>query len=62
MKKGLNEKMKKFITSVILIKLGFLLGIVATLYFTKSRLMIDIGIEKDAEEAEEEAENEQEQD
>gem|GEM_PF-2866466 len=54
--------MKKFITSVILIKLGFLLGIVATLYFTKSRLMIDIGIEKDAEEAEEEAENEQEQD
>jgi hypothetical protein len=52
--------MKKFITSIILIKLGFLLGIVATLYFTKSRLMIDIGVEKDGEEseAEEDFENE----
>jgi hypothetical protein len=56
--------MKRFITSVILIKLGFLLGILATLKLTKSRLMIDIGVEKDEdlENMEEADENEQEQD
>ncbi|MDR2558533.1 MAG: hypothetical protein LBC86_03180 [Oscillospiraceae bacterium] len=51
--------MKKFITSLILLKIGFLLGLVATLYFTKSKLMIDIGVEKEEKEAEEEVENEQ---
>ena len=54
--------MKKFIASIILIKLGFLLGIAATLFLTKSRLMIDIGVEKDEEDdlenTEEEVENE----
>ncbi|MCL2637889.1 MAG: hypothetical protein FWD48_05900 [Oscillospiraceae bacterium] len=54
--------MKKLIAKLILIKLGFLLGIVATLYFTKSRLMIDIGVEKDCENLEDEFEDEQEQD
>jgi len=42
--------------------LGFLLGIAATLFLTKSRLMIDIGVEKDEEDdlenTEEEVENE----
>jgi len=39
--------MKKFLTVLILLKVGFLLGIIATLYFTKSRLMIDVGVMKD---------------
>jgi hypothetical protein len=52
--------MKRFIASIILIKLGFLLGILATLKLTKSKLMIDIGVEKDEdfENMEEEIENE----
>jgi hypothetical protein len=41
--------MKKLIAVIILIKLGFVLGVLATLKFTKSRLMIDIGVEKDEE-------------
>ena len=48
--------MKNFLIALVLLKVGFLLGIIATLYFTKSKLMIDVGIVKDAED---ETENEQ---
>jgi len=41
--------MKKLITAVILLKIGFILGVIGTLYFTKSKLMIDIGVVKDTE-------------
>jgi len=48
--------MKNFFTALIFLKIGFLLGAVAVLYLTKSKLMIDIGIEKDVEDDEEESE------
>jgi hypothetical protein len=49
--------MKKFLVGLILLKVGFVLGILGTLFLTKSKLMIDIGVLKDAEE--EETEDEQ---
>jgi len=44
--------MKKFLMVIILLKVGFLLGIIATLYLTKSKLMIDIGVMKEEEDDE----------